>query len=124
VSAKVIADQNGIYRFNNGNKTAFAIIGTGVSAEFSDVHTTEDKLKPLVDKTKGAMIWYTETPQFSLVRVNPKQDRFGGRDWIGLKENSAYIVKNVESVELIPNWLFLLLIFGGLLFVWKRESGT
>ncbi len=123
VSAKVVADQNGIYRFNNGSKSAFAIIGTAVSAEFSDVHTTEDKLKPLVDKTHGTIIWYSETPHFSLTKVSAHQSSYGGHDWIGIKENSAYTVKNIVSTELIPNWLFLLIIFGGLLAVWARESG-
>jgi hypothetical protein len=124
VNAKLIADQNGIYRFSNGSKTAFAIIGTAVSAEFSDVHTTEDKLKPLVDKTKGTIIWYDDAPRFSLSKVSAGRGPFGGHDWIGIKENSAYNVKNIESSELIPNWLFLLIIFGGLLFVWLRESGN
>ena len=123
VNAKVIADQNGIYRFSNGSKTAFAIIGTAVSAEFSDVHTTEDNLKPLVDKTKGAIIWYSENPQFSLKQVSARQSRFGSSDWIGIKENIAYTVKNVESAALLPNWLLLFLIFGGLLTLWRRESG-
>ncbi len=122
VSAKVIADQNGIYRFSNGTKTAFAIIGTAVSEEFSDVHTTEDKLKPLVDKTGGTIIWFSETPHFSFTQVHAKQGHFGGSDWIGLKENSTYTVKNIESAELIPNWLFLLFIFGGLLVVWRKTE--
>jgi len=123
VSTKVSATQNGIYRFSNGTKTAFAIIGTAVSEEFSDVHTTADKLKPLVDKTGGTIIWFSETPNFSLKSVSGRQSRFGGNDWLGLKENAAYTVKNVESTDLIPNWLFLLVAFGGLLAVWRRESG-
>ncbi len=123
VSAKVIADQNGIYRFSNGSKTAFAIIGTSLSAEFSDVHTTAEKLQPLVDKTKGAVIWYSETPRFSLTKIKAGSGHFGGKDWLGLKDNSAYRVTNVESAPLIPNWLSLIVIFGGLLAVWKRESG-
>jgi len=123
VSAKVSATQNGIYRFSNGTKTAFAIIGTAVSEEFSDVHTTADKLKPLVDKTGGTIIWFSEHPDFSLKSVSGHQSHFGGNDWIGLKENAAYTVKNVESTELVPNWLFLLIVSGGLLLVWRRESG-
>lgn len=123
VSAKVSAEQNGIYRFSNGTKTAFAIIGTAVSEEFSDVHTTPDKLKPLVDKTGGTILWFSENPQFALKSVSANSSHFGGSDWIGLKENNAYTVKNVKSSDLIPNWLFLLVVFGGLIFTWRRESG-
>jgi len=123
VSSRVIADQNGIYRFSNGSKTAFAIVGTAVSEEFSDVHTTEEKLKPVVDKTKGAMIWYSEKPDFSFRRMRQGNGSFGGRDWIGLKHNSAYNIGSIESAPLVPNWLSLLIVLGGLLTVWWREGG-
>lgn len=121
-SAKVIALQNGIYRFANGEKTAFALVGTGLSEEFSDVHTTDEKLKPVVTKTKGAMIWYNETPDFTLRRIANKNGSFGGNGWMGLKENSAYSVGSVESAALIPEWLALFALFGGLVFVWWREG--
>ena len=123
VSAKVTADQNGIYRFSNGSKTTFAVVGTATGQEFSDVHTTEDKLKPLVDKTNGAMIWYSKTPRFSFRGRRPGNGSFGGRNWIGLKHNSAYSIARVESAPLLPNWLSLFVILGGLLVVWWRESG-
>lgn len=123
VSTKVIAGQNGIYRFNNGSKTAFAIVGTSYSEEFSDVHTTEEKLKPVVEKTGGAIIWQDETPHFSFRNVSARNGVFGGRDWIGMKENRAYSVISASSGALVPNWLALLVIFGGLLYAWWRESG-
>lgn len=122
-SATVTAEQNGIYRFNNGSKTAFIIVGSAASQEFSDVHTTEEKLKPVTEATHGAMIWYHETPRFSFRNVKSGASNFGGRDWIGLKNNEAYSVNSVESAALIPNWLALLIIFGGTLAVWWRESG-
>jgi hypothetical protein len=123
VSAKVDAPQNGIYRFSNGSKTAFAIVGTAVSEEFSDVHTTPDKLKPLVDATGGSIIWFSETPNFSLRALDAHRSSYGGSDWLGLKENAAYAVSSVKSTDLVPNWLFLVIVFGTLLFVWRRESG-
>ncbi len=123
VSAIVTVSGNGIYRFSNGKKNAFAIVGTGVSKEFSDVHTTARKLAPLVEKTHGAMIWYDAHPRFSLRRVGASRRDFGGDDWIGVKENDVYVVKNIRGVELLPNWLFLLIVFGCLLGVWVRESG-
>ncbi len=123
VSATVTVSGNGIYRFSNGKKNAFAVVGTGVSKEFSDVHTTARKLAALVDKTHGAMIWYDDHPRFSLRRVGASRRDFGGDDWIGVKENDVYVVKNIHGVELLPNWLFLIIVFGGLLGVWAYESG-
>jgi len=108
-SGKVIAGQDGIYRFTNGSKIAFAVVGSSLSEEFSDVHTTEEKLKPLADRTKGAVIWYSETPHFSLKDIK-------------LKDNAAYSVTSIESAPLLPDWLALLIIFGGLVYVWRRES--
>ncbi len=119
---KVTAGQNGIYRFSNGTKTALAIVGTAHSEEFSDVHTTEEKLNPVVGRTKGAMIWYSESPRFSFRDVGAGNGNFGGKDWIGLKDTGAYSVQSVKSGPLVPNWLALLVIFGGLLHVWWRES--
>jgi len=123
VSAKVDAPQNGIYRFSNGSKTAFAIVGTAVSEEFSDVHTTPDKLKPLVDATGGSIIWFSETPNLSLRLLDAHRSSYGGSDWLGLKQNNAYAVASVKSTDLVPNWLFLIVVFGALIFVWRRESG-
>ena len=121
-AATIIADQNGIYRFSNGSKTAFAIVGTSLSEEFSDVHTTAEKLQPLVDKTGGTVIWYSETPRFSLIKRNPGSGSMGGKDWIGLKNNSAYRVSSVKSGPLLPDWLSLLIVLAGLIEMWRRES--
>ncbi|MBU6475653.1 MAG: hypothetical protein KGQ70_06780 [Alphaproteobacteria bacterium] len=123
VSATVTADGNGVYRFGNGKKSAFAIVGTGVSREFSDVHTTEQKLAPLVDKTRGAMIWYGEEPRFSLKRVAASAGSFGGSDWIGVRKNGVYAVGSISGAALFPNGLLLALVLGGLLGVWACESG-
>ncbi len=123
VSAAVTAGGNGLYRFSNGRKSAFAIVGTGVSREFSDVRTTEKKLAPLVEKTHGAMIWYDEQPRFSLRSVGASAGSFGGADWIGVKRNGAYVVEAVQGAALFPNVFLLLAVLGGLLGVWARESG-
>lgn len=122
-SAKVDAPENGIYRFSNGSKTAFAIIGTAASEEFSDVHTTPDKLKPIVDATGGKVIWFDENPAFALRSLDSRHSTYGGSGWLGLKENQAYTVASVKSADLVPNWLFLVIVFGTLIFVWRRESG-
>jgi len=109
-TAQVIAGQSGIYRFFNGSKTAFAVVGTAMSEEFSDVHTTAEKLAPLIRKTNGSIIWHSENPHFSLANMR-------------LNDHAAYRVTSVESAPLLPDWLALLIIFGGLVYVWRRESG-
>jgi hypothetical protein len=123
VSAKVAASQNGIYRFSNGTKTAFVAVGTALNEEFSDVRTTSERLRPVIDKTHGALIWYQETPDFALRILSGSAGNYGAEGWLGLKRNGAYTVEHVESDALIPEWLVLLTLMAGLVFVWWRESG-
>lgn len=123
LSAKVAAGENGIYRFTNGKKTAYAVVGTAASAEFSDVHTTDERLKPLVEASGGGMIWYEEQPRFSVKSLSAHQKHFGGDDWLGVKENDAYHVQKIESAPLLPNWLLLIVISGCLIGFWTVEGG-
>lgn len=110
-TTQVPAEQNGIYRFSNGSRTAFAIVGTTASAELSDVHTTAEKLRPLAAKTKGKVLWYADNPGFTAADLSQKK-------------NAAYTVASVDSTPLIPGWLSALLIFAGLVCVWRLESGS
>jgi len=123
IEAEVTADDNGIYGFDNGVKKAFAVVGSARNEEFADVHTTDEKLKPVVDETGGATIWYQENQDFKLRDVTPDARRKGSDDWLGLKRNSAYTINNVETLSLMPNSLTLLLILAGALLMWWRESG-
>src|SRR5690606_27789660 len=62
-------EQNGIYRFSNGKRQAYVIVGTAMNEEFANVRTTPEKLKPVVEATGGGMIWYDETPNISLKTI-------------------------------------------------------
>lgn len=124
IKATVRGDETGIYSFDNGLKKAFVVVGTARNEEFSDVHTTEDKLKPVVEQTQGAMIWYQENQRFKMRDVTPTSHVMGSDDWLGLKRNGAYTIDNVESISLLPNFLSLLIILLGAVWMWWRESGT
>ncbi len=123
IKAEVTVEDNGIYGFDNGIKKAFAVVGSARNEEFADVHTTEDKLKPVVNETHGGLIWYQENRDFSLRDVTPNTGTKGGDSWLGLKRNGAYAIANVESLSLLPNYLTLLIIMAGVVFMWWRESG-
>ncbi|MEZ0260963.1 MAG: hypothetical protein ACAH80_08135 [Alphaproteobacteria bacterium] len=124
VTAEVKADETGIYTFDNGVKKAFAVVGSATNDEFADVHTTADKIGPVVEKTKGGIVWYQENRGFSLKEVDARAGKLGDDDWIGVKRNKAYTVENVTTFSLMPNWLCLFVIFGGIVFAWWRESGA
>ncbi len=124
IKASVNAVGNGIYGFDNGVKKAFVVVGSARNEEFSDVHTTEDKLKPVTEATQGAMIWYQENQHFKLRDVTPTTHILGGDDWLGMKRNSSYTIDNVESLSLLPNPLTLLIILLSAVWMWWRESGN
>lgn len=124
IRANVTARESGIYSFDNGVKKAFVVVGSAVNMEFSDVHTTEEKLLPITEKTQGAMIWFQENRDFDLRNVKPETHIMGGNSWVGLKRNSAYTIDNVETLSLLPNALSLLIILAGILWAWWRESGA
>jgi hypothetical protein len=123
VSASIDAAQNGIYSFEAGNRKAFVVVGTASNEEFSDVHTTEDKLRPIVEKTRGGTLWFQKTPAFTIKSLPASAGSFGGDGWIGLKRNAAYSVRSVESRDVVPGPLALLMILVGLILSWWRESG-
>lgn len=122
VLAKVTAEQHGIYSFEANGKKAFAVVGTATNPEFSDVLTTEAKMKPLVDKSGGGIIWFSDEPDLRLRQMSANAGQKAGDDWLGLRSNNAYAVDKVESNVLFPNWLFLLVVLLGALWVWRREG--
>lgn len=122
--AVVKAEEDGIYSFSSGGRKTYAIVGTALSQEFSDVRTTEEKLKPLVRATGGVFVWFQKTPEFSLRPVSATAGKKGGQGWIGLRENKAYIVSNVATSALVPGWLAIFLIFGGIILMWRREGSS
>lgn len=123
IKAVVKAEDNGIYSFDNGVKKAFVVVGTARNEEFADVHTTEEKLKPAVQATQGGIVWFQENRDFDLRDISATTHVTGGDDWVGLKRNKAFTIDNIESLSLLPNWLSLIVIFAGIVFMWWRESG-
>jgi hypothetical protein len=120
----VKAEADGIYSFSNGGRKTFAVVGTSLSQEFSDVRTTEEKLKPLVTATGGTFVWFQERPDFSLRPVSASTRTMGGEEWLGLRENKAYTVSNVVTSALLPDWLAISLIFAGIILMWRREGSS
>ncbi len=123
IKATVKGEDNGIYSFDNGVKKAFVVVGTARNEEFADVHTTEEKLKPIVNATQGGIVWFQENRDFDLRDVAATTHIMGGDDWVGLKRNKAFTIDNIESLSLLPNALSLLIILLGAVWMWWRESG-
>jgi len=123
VTAVKQVEQNGIYRFSNGKRQAYVIVGTAMNEEFANVRTTPEKLKPVAEATGGGVIWFSENPDITLKTIGKGSRHAGGSDWIGVTRNDAYTVESVSSHALLPNGLFLAILMLGMIGVWWRESG-
>ena len=121
--ARETVEQSGIYKFSNGAREAYVVVGASQSVEFNDVHTTEDILAPLVRKSGGEIIWYQEQPDLALRLLSADAREGGGSGWLGLRRNNAYTVDSVSTAALLPNGWMLLILLVGMVAVWWREGG-
>lgn len=122
LSAQVDAEQLGVYAFEDTNGTRkYAIIGDLNPPELQDVRTTPEKLEPLVKASGGETIWLDDTPEPG-VRVLSERRRYGGSDWIGLKQGQNFTVSGVRDIPLLPGWLSILCLLCVLAYGWWREG--
>lgn len=121
--ARETVEQSGIYKFSNGAREAYVVVGASQSVEFNDVHTTEDLLAPIVKKSGGTIVWFQDAPDLSLRLLSADAEEGGGAGWLGLRRANAYTVDSVTTAALLPNGWMLLILLLGLVAVWWREGG-
>ncbi|MEO5338450.1 MAG: hypothetical protein H7841_16405 [Magnetospirillum sp. WYHS-4] len=115
-SAAMAADQPGLYRIGDGEKTAFAASGIVNSLEDADLRATDERLRPLA----AGVAWAAEgIPAFS--RVVPGREA-AGRGWMGLVRNRAEVVTGMRQVPLLPGLMLLALVLLPLAAAWRREG--
>lgn len=119
--ATVEADTIGLYKVSDGERTAFAVIGSIDTPELKDVLTTPDLLTPIVQSTGGSAIWLADSHDLDVRRVDPDSPT-GGRGWMGLRRNGRYIVRGITETPLLPTGPLLLLLGGTLALAWYREG--
>jgi hypothetical protein len=118
-------DRPGLYRLNDGERTALAAVGAVNPRETADVRTTDALLKPAVENTGGSVQWLVDgVPEVR--RVRPGRDMGGpipgGRGWIGFRANGEYVVTGVAQTPLMPGLLTFLACLALLLIAWRREG--
>lgn len=114
------ADVAGLYRVDDGERTALAASGTVNPLETADLRATAETLTPVAEVTGGGIAWLAEgLPEFRHVR--PGRDTTG-RGWFGLRRNEVTLVTGVAEVPLIPALVILALVVGGLAGAWWREG--
>jgi hypothetical protein len=116
----------GLYQVGNGNLTALAHVGPVNAPEFTDVISTEEKLKPAAEATGGsvrrlAMASVNDVALPSIVPVRSSGEA-SGADWIGLRTTDDSVLKAASRVPLFGGFLGLGLLLLAMGSMWYREG--
>jgi hypothetical protein len=118
--ATLAADEPGVWRFDDGQHKAVAVVGAELQKELADVRATDSVLGPIVKAKGGAVDWITDgVPDARLSRAGQTA---AGRGWIGFAGGVDYVVKGVRELPLMPAFLALLAVLAALAAAWARES--
>jgi hypothetical protein len=114
------AEELGLYRMNDGTLNAVAAAGPLNPREVADMRATDEILRPYADATGGGVQWLSDgLPDLRSVDTGATTH---GNGWFGIERRGAYRVTSVDSQELLPPWLALIIVLATLLFAWRRES--
>ncbi|MFB9148650.1 glutamine amidotransferase [Roseovarius ramblicola] len=110
----------GLYRLENGDRTAVIGLGPAAPVEFERTLATGEVLDPAIAPTGGGALALEDgLPAIREVRSGRPA---AGRGWIGITPRGAYETVSVRSMALLPPWLVLLLAAGFLTTGWLREG--
>ena len=112
--------ENGVWRLENGDQHAVAVVGPSAPKEYANPVSTGDVLAPLAAATRGGIKRLEDgLPDVRLVREGRAAD---GRGWIGLADREAYQLRDIRQVDLAPGWLSLILAAGLAFAAWRIEG--
>jgi len=119
-SGAVTADQTGLWRINDDQLTTLVAVGSQDPLEMDDVRATPERLKEAVGKNGGGIFWMEDgLPGLS----RPAADtQMAGSGWMGLRANGQHSVTATSRQALLPGWLLLALVAGGLALGWWRDA--
>ncbi len=118
--ATVAADETGLYRLEDGTNTVLVASGAVNPVELSDLRATAERLAPVAKATGGGVAWITDGVP-NLRRTRPGRTT-SGHGWMGFTRNGSYVVIGVTQVPLLPGFVVLVLVLGGMMVAWYREG--
>jgi hypothetical protein len=117
---ELAADDNGLFRVTDGQRTAVAVAGRLGVPEFADLRASAEPLAALARSTGGSIGWLADgLPQAR--QVAAERDA-AGRGWIGFRRNHAYAVTGTNEIPLLPELLLLALALAAFGGAWWREG--
>jgi hypothetical protein len=114
----------GLHRAEDGDLTALAHVGPANPAEFQDVISTTERLRPIAEATGGSVRRLGGMNNDSIPRISAVSSRAPatGRDWIGLRRSEQTILKSIDQLPLLGGLLGLALLVGAFSALWYREA--
>jgi len=110
----------GLYRLENGDRTAVIGLGPSAPVEFEHTIASAAPLQPVIARTQGGVMALEDgLPRIRAVRPGRPA---AGRGWIGITPRGAYQTRGVTQVPLLPAWLVLTIASALILGGWLREG--
>jgi hypothetical protein len=124
---RLAATEPGLHKINMDELSAVALVGAANSREFSKVAATTEPLEPVAEALGGGQFWMGGTngaeardmPRLAMMQA---ATRYHGRNWLGLRDREAYVVRGVQYTPLLAGFLALALFLGLIMLTWFRES--
>lgn len=124
--ARVDAKEMGLWRFESEGLTALVNVGPPNPREFREVASTTERLRPLAEATGGTVRRLSSggSDSVSMPRIVEMRDanRYGGADWIGLKQTGASTLVGVEVAPLGLGLWAMLALLGAVVAAWAWEG--
>jgi len=123
-SATIPAGELGLWQATDGTLKALINVGPTNPKEFSEVTSTPDMLKPLVQATGGDAQRVADGSSVALPRIVPVRSSgiFHGDGWMGVRMRDASVVKGVGVLPVFAGLIGLLLLLGAFAATWLREG--
>lgn len=121
LSAQLTAKDQGIYEFSSGPHRRMVSYGDTNSPELRDLIASPEAFANVIKQSKGASLRLEDTPQPEIRLLNADRS-YGGRDWLGLRQNNSTVVTGTEQHAVLPPWLGLILAFTMIIAGWWTEG--
>ncbi|MEJ2117341.1 MAG: hypothetical protein P8Y36_05315, partial [Alphaproteobacteria bacterium] len=111
---RLVVDEPGVHKITMDGLSAVVLVGDANSREFAKVTATDAPLRPVSTATRGGQFWMGGTngaPAAKLPRITMQHtaSKYYGQNWLGLKNQNAYIVRGVRYTPLFAGFIGLAL---------------
>ena len=123
--ARLDAREMGLWRFESDGLTALVNVGPANPREFREVASTTEKLAPLAEATGGTVRRLSaKTDVVTMPRLVELRDatRYGGADWIAIRQTGASTLVGVEVAPLGLGLWAMLALLSVIVAAWAWEG--